>query len=66
MLPVDIVGMESFLLITSACVPFPAPGAPKRMIFMPVPSFILEIPCSDASASGIPELSLSPAQHRQR
>ena len=34
MLPVEMVGMFSFLLMISACVPFPAPGAPKRISFI--------------------------------
>jgi len=37
MFPVEMVGMPSFWLIISAWVPFPAPGAPKRMIFIAFP-----------------------------
>ena len=34
MLPVEIVGMPSFLLSTAARVPLPAPGAPSKIIFI--------------------------------
>ena len=32
--PVEMAGMESLLTSSSACVPFPAPGAPSRMRFI--------------------------------
>ncbi len=36
MSPVEICGMPYFWQMNAACVPFPAPGAPKRISLMEV------------------------------
>src|ERR1043166_2728098 len=46
MSPVEICGMPYFSVMNCACVPLPAPGKPKRIIFIVVSTWFGNAPCA--------------------